>query len=449
MSGQNQKTKVFALFIIFCAGIGGMLYGYDIGIINGAILFIQKEIALTQGQISILTAAVLFGGAASTLISGSLANRFGRKTMIEVAAIIFLLGTLLLILSHNFWEILLGRIIGGIGVGIITIVVPLYIAEAAPCKIRGSGVSIFQLFLTGGILVAYLISLFFINSANWRGMFLTSMLPGILLFLGSLMIIESPRWLFLKHKDQELVEALNRTRYEDEVKKDLALLKANNDDGTINFSFKLFCQKKFVIPFLMAFAIAILNQLTGINVLLQLSGFILQHSGLNSNLLSMLGSVSIGLMNFVVTLIAMYLVDKVGRKVLLEIGTAGVSLALLSLAGVAYFMEPSLLQGYLTVAGLLAFIIFFAIGPGVVVWLAISELLPLQIRSVGMSISLAANSLVSAIFAAVFLPLTTKIGYSGIFLICALFSIVYFIISKYFLPETKGKTLEEIEKFFE
>lgn len=448
---EIKQKKLFTFFIILCAGMGGILYGYDIGVISGALLFMQNEIDLSPAQISILTSAVLFGGSLSTLISGALADRFGRRTMISIAAIIFILGTFILVFSHSFSWVLAGRLIGGIGVGVVTIVIPLYLAESSPAAIRGRGVTIFQLFLTGGILLAYVVSLLFVHSESWRGMFWTSIVPGILLLIGSFVIIESPRWLFFKGKKARAIAALQRTRVQSEVEHDLFMMtkfEIDQEQAKKHERKKIIWKKHYLLPFLIALAIACLNQLTGINVLLQLSGFILEHSGLHSKIVSMLGSVGIGAMNFIVTIIALMLVDKVGRKSLLSFGAGGTVIALIYIGAVLRFLDPSPLQGYLTIAGLIFFIIFYAIGPGVVVWLAISELMPMPIRGLGMSICLAANSLVSAIFAAIFLPLAQVFGFSGIFWLCGGFTIFYFIIAKFVLPETKNKSLEEIEQHF-
>ncbi|MCK4608362.1 MAG: sugar porter family MFS transporter [Gammaproteobacteria bacterium] len=444
------QQKLFALVIILFAGLGGILYGYDIGIIAGALIFMKHEIALNVGQVSILIAAVLGGGSIATLISGPLADWLGRRTMLTVSAVVFISGIIVLVSSHSFAGVLTGRLIEGVGVGVITMIVPLYLAESAPASVRGSGVTAFQLFLTLGILVAYLVALLFAHSGNWRGMFLCALVPGALFFIGSLLIIESPRWLFFKDKKEQAIAALQRSRSETEVEHDIYMMtkidierKQQNVIGQESL-----WQKHYLLPFLLAFSIACLTQLTGINVFLQLCTLILQHAGLQSNVVSMLGSVGIGVVNFIVTLIAMLLVDKIGRKPLLIFGASGIVIALFYLGVISWLFSPSLLQGYLTIAGLLLFIASFAIGPGVVVWIAISELMPMPIRSKGMAICLFANCLASTVLASVFLKLTHYIGYTGVFWMCGIFTLLYLAIAIFFLPETKGKSLEEIEQCF-
>ncbi len=445
------RQKLFTILIISFAGLGGILYGYDIGIIAGALLFIKKEIILSPGQISILIAAVLGGGSIATLIAGPLSDWLGRRTMITVAAITFIAGIIILVSSHTFSGILSGRLIEGIGVGIITIIIPLYLAEAAPAAIRGSSVTAFQLFLTGGILLAYVVALLFEHTGSWRDMFLCSLIPAVLLFVGSFFIIESPRWLFLRGKKDKAASALKRSRSQQESDHDIHMMTKLETEAAAKQKpklIKMIFKKRYIFPFTIAFIVAVLTQLTGINVFLQLCTIILQHSGLHSNITAMLGSVGIGLTNFVMTLLAMILVDKVGRKPLLIIGTIGIVISLSFLGAINLFLQPGMLQGYLTAIGFVGFIIFFAIGPGVVVWLVLSELMPTAIRGSGMSICLFANCLASAILASVFLSLVQKIGYSGVFWMCGGFTFLYMLVAIFWLPETKNKSLEEIEEFF-
>jgi len=282
-TATKKQQKLFAMFIIVFAGLGGILYGYDIGIIAGALIFMRHEIALSTTQISFLIAAVLGGGSVATLISGPLSDKFGRRSMITLSAIMFIIGILILVSSHSFSGVMSGRLIEGVGVGIITVIIPLYLAEAAPAAIRGIGVTAFQLFLTGGILVAYVVALLFAHSENWRGMFLCSLIPASLLLIGSLLIIESPRWLFFKDKKEQTLKALQKSRSEKEAEHDLYMmtkLAAEKEhqlkEGIITESI---WQKRYLLPFIIAFLIAILNQTTGINVFLQLCTLIFKHSG--------------------------------------------------------------------------------------------------------------------------------------------------------------------------
>jgi sugar porter (SP) family MFS transporter len=438
-------------FVLLIAAIGGILYGADVGVISGALLFMKNDIGLDNQQISFIGSAVLGGGAFATLVTGPLADIFGRRAMIILSAILFLLGVIVVVMATSYSGILFGRLIQGIGIGIITIATPLYIAELMPSHYRGRGLATFQLMLTAGILLAGLIGIYFTNhGGNWRGMFLATLVPGVLFLLGSLFMPGSPRWLILKGRESEALAILKKTRHEDEALlefQEMQMLTREHAQESHSF-WQLLRLKQYWKPFALVCVIAIVQQLTAINSLLQFSALLLKNSGLDSNIVAMMGATGMMALNFLSTILAILLVDKLGRKFLMIVGTLGLTCALLYTAAVLHFVATSPLQGELLMLGLFGFIIFFAIGPGAVIWMILSELLPLKIRSKGMGIGLFLNSLTSAILAAVFLPLIVHLGASMVFLICSGFTFIYFLISWKLLPETKNKTLEEIEEIF-
>jgi sugar porter (SP) family MFS transporter len=443
--------KWYAFYVMAFAGLGGFLYGFDVGVITGAIVFMKNDLALTERQLSFIVAAVLGGGSIATLFSGPLADFVGRKFMIVISGVLFIVGIYLTMIANGYDAVMWGRLIQGVGVGIITIVMPLYIIETTPASLRGRSVTLFQLFLTAGILVSSASDVFFHSTGNWRAMFSIALIPGAIFFIGSLFLVKSPRWLFKKGYLEKAKEVLLKIADKSEAEKSMNELISLEKDAkhSGNFNIKLFFKKFYFLPFIVALLVAILNQLTGINSLIQFSTYIINRSGISSVFVSMTGTVGITLMNFLVTIIAFTLIDKWGRRPLIILGTLGTSFSLIFLGLISFFLEPSLMQGYLTIFGLILFVSFFAIGPGVVVWLAISEILPLRIRSVTMSIALFGNSLASAILAAFFMDLSKFIGYAGNFWFCGLCTIVYFLVVFYMLPETKGKTLEEIEVYWE
>ncbi len=440
-----NKQWMYTLYIMIFAGIGGMLYGYDMGVIRGALPFMQQEIALNTTQLSMIVAAVLGGGSIATLISGGLADVFGRKKLIVVAALVFILGVICLISGKSFAAILIGRIIQGIGVGIVMIVVPLYLVETVPHHYRGRSIATFQTFLTAGILLASIVDLKFLDNGDWRVMFSCALIPGILLLLGAYKLCESPRWLLRKGRELQAKQALSCCNDTVVVEKEIAQMKQLQYQ---HFNKRNFFNKKYWAPFLIALAIACLNQMTGINSLLQFSTFIIMQSGLSSVMISMLGTLGITLLNFLATILAFFLIDRVGRRPLMLIGTGGIAFSLLFLAIVAFFVPVGETQGYLTIVGMLGYILFFAVGPGVIVWLCLSEILPTPIRGNGMAICLFANSLTSTFLAAMFLYVSEWVGYGGNFILCAVATLFYFILVYRFLPESNQKTLEEIEKNF-
>lgn len=447
----KRNYKLYAFYVMAFAGLGGFLYGFDVGVITGAIVFMKNDLGLTERQLSFIVAAVLGGGSIATLFSGPLADFISRKVMIMISGLLFIIGIYLTMIAYNYETVMWGRLIQGIGVGVITIVMPLYIIETTPASLRGRSITLFQLFLTAGILISSASDVFFHRSGNWRAMFSIALIPGIVFFIGSIFLVKSPRWLFKKGYTEKAKEALLKIVDKSEADKSMnELLEIEKE--TINagkFSIKLFFSKLYFMPFIIALSVAILNQLTGINSLIQFSTYIINKSGISSVLVSMTGTVGITLMNFLITVVAFILIDKWGRRPLIITGTLGTSVSLIFLGFISFFLQPSALQGYLTILGLIMFICFFAIGPGVVVWLAISEILPLKIRSITMSIALFANSLVSAILAAFFMDLSKFIGYAANFWFCGLCTFIYFLVVYYMLPETKGKTLEEIEVFWE
>lgn len=445
---SNAKSQQFYRWLMIgFAAIGGILYGYDLGIIAGAILFIRHSIVMTDSQSSFLVAAVLGGGAIATLISGTLADWFGRRNMILAAAIIFLIGVFSLAYAHTYQMVLLGRLTQGIGVGIVTIIIPLYLAESLPANVRGRGISAFQLLLTFGILLASLVGLYFTPTGNWRGMFLSAALPGLILLFGTLFLPKSPRWLFQKGHETTAYDVLCKSRSSSHAKDEIHRMRQlmQTSGKNLRHDFKLLLSKRYLYPVSIVMMVATLQQLMGVNSILQFSAYILKAGGLNSNITAMLGSTAITGVNFLLTIIAFFLIDKLGRRVLLMIGTAGCTLSLFFVGGIHFMLAAGAAKGALLLAGILGFIISYAIGPGVIVWLVISELLPARIRSTGMSVALFVNSMTSTLFASSFLPLVNRIGYTGVFMMCAIAAGIYFMVAFNAIPETKNKTLEEIE----
>ncbi len=450
MSTIQLRQKWFIGFMVFFAAMGGIIYGYDLGIIAGALLFIHKSIPMTDMQSSFLVSSVLGGGAIATLISGPLADIFSRRLMVIIATVIFLGGVLLLSFAHNYSEILLGRLTQGIGIGIVTITIPLYLSESLPKNIRGRGMSLFQLLLTFGILLASLVGLYFAPHENWRAMFLSAGVPGIILLIGAIFLPNSPHWLLMKKRNQQALNVLRLSRDDAQAQQELLAMQQSMQNHQHNFRsfFTHLRDKKVLYPLLIVFSVASLQQLSGINSFLQFSAYLLQQAGLKSSITALLGSTVITCANFIITFIALFLIDRLGRTKLLSFGTGGMVVSLVFSGLVYYYFPYGALKGYLLLLGLTGFILTYGVGPGVCVWLVLSELLPNKIRSNGMAAALFINSMMSSLFASVFLILTHYIGYVGVFYICAFFSFLYFCLAYFVIPETNNKTLEEIEQMF-
>ena len=590
---NNEKTG-YNRFLLLVAGLGGLLYGVDVGIIAGALPYLEATSGLNAGQLSIVVAAVLLGSVISTLFAGALADWIGRKPLMMLSGVLFVFSIPMIALSRGYESLVLGRLLQGVSAGLIGVVVPLYLAECLAASSRGKGTGIFQWLLTLGIVTAAIVGMFFsirveevaklgdaarlfaFKDTAWRSIFWVSLPPGILFVIGSLMVSESPRWLFRRGQRDAAYAALLRSRTNQQADVELAEMeqaaateKSKTSTGAnvpgVNVQGSLL-RRKYVIPFVLACVILACNQATGVNSIIGYNTNILLQSGL-SDFQAHWGYVIFTIVNFLMTIGGVLLVDRKGRKFLLSVGSAGIIVSLLCTgvlfrrtealrvdsraavqsmvdadqkvtllyderaadallaangdAGkairnrptslvviysygdfraatkaarsddkaakpieitrescvpankvVAFFSNPfsnldasrnaslridnalitpvpTAHNGWLVAVSLFVFMAFFAIGPGVCVWLALSELMPTRIRSNGMSIALLINQAVSTAIAAVFLPTVGKHGYSTMFFGFAACTGIYFVTAAVFLPETKGKTLEEIEAYFE
>jgi len=577
-STQSSNLARYNRFLLLVAGLGGLLYGIDVGIIGGALPYLEATSGLSRSAISIIVAAVLLGSVFSTLFAGLLADWMGRKPLMLVSGAAFAISVPIIALSQSFAALFMGRLLQGVSGGLIGVVVPLYLAECLGAKTRGKGTGVFQWLLTLGIFAAALMgmfisyhvadiartgtpdALFHAKDVAWRSIFWSSLPPGILFVITALFISESPRWLFRKGRVDAARTALLRSRMPEQAQTELdemaqTAAEGKSASGVVQKD-SLF-SRRYVIPFLLACVILSCNTATGINSVIGYNVDILIQSGL-SDVMAHWGYVIFTFVNFFMTVVGMQLVDKKGRKFLFLTGTSGIIVAMLTVGTLFLRMEkgrydardtvqalvagdkldlkfdadalqklgapatngpqtlaviysygdfsssttpvvaasdsapisvsresaipetkvaaffqnpfadldaartaplkilhayvmpvPSTSNGWLVAVFVYLFVGFYAMGPGVAVWLALSELMPTRIRSNGMSIALVLNQSVSTALAAIFLPVVGKYGYSTMFYLFAGFTVVYFLAVLFFLPETKGKTLEEIEKSFE
>lgn len=437
-----KKTKRILNLIVFVASLGGLLYGYDIGVIAGTLGYLKDEFNFTNEQLELIVGGVFIGSLIGSLIAGNIADYFGRKLTIAIASILFILGTYIATTANSFNMFFIARLFLGAGVGIVSVVIPLYIVEVAPAECRGKCLASFQSLLAVGILLAYLVDFVFSFSGNWRAMFACLFVPSIILLLLTNKLPETPRWLILNNKFEKAKKILEQTRQLNEAQQEFELIKKNNHVS--NGSWKELFRQKNIYFLVLTITIASCNQLIGANAILQYAPIILKNAGIESNIITMLGTVGIGVLNLLFGVLNLIFVDVIGRRPLYLIGTFGVlvSEVLLGISGLISFSP--LVQSVLALVALLMFISFYAVGPGTLVWLAISELLPNTIRAKGMSVSLFFNGLISAISSSLFLMLNQRIGMSGIFLMFSIFAAAYWLVIKYFLPESKNVQLENI-----
>lgn len=588
-----SSVKRYALYLMVMAGLGGLLYGIDVGVIAAALPYIEKTSSYTPQELAIVVAAVLFGSVLSSLFAGMLAEWLGRKKVIIISALLFTLSIPVICFSNGVFEMLMGgRILQGASAGLVGVVVPMYLAECLDANSRGKGTGMFQFMLTVGLVFAALIGLvttMWVGAADdptvtaesktmaWQVIFWCSAIPGLILFFGAFKLKESPRWLY-RRGQRELAlcslasnngDAAAKEILDEMIAADAAEEAAKADMAEAAKGDSLL-QRKYVIPFILAVVVLACTQATGINSVLNYSVKIFQQAGLQGDQANW-ADLAIKITNMAMTMVAVTLVDKKGRTFLLKMGTLGI---IVGLAGVgAMFltvennrvdvtsqvaaavqdnslnisaadavknamsaevaaahpefmqgesvapgmqlivtytqgtssmqdvaevradgaadgsaiaiakstalapnfldkicfwttplpegavkevtitraeigMKPNAVTGWIVTGFFVVFISFYAAGPGVCVWLALSELMPNRIRANGMAIALLINQGVSTTIAGTFLPWVGSSGYSSVFFWLAGFTVIYFITAAFFLPETKGRTLEEIEQYF-
>ncbi len=447
MTNSTTSHRTMTFWIIACAALGGILYGYDIGVISGALLIIKKTIPMNDYELGMIVGAVLGGGLVGNIITGSLADRYGRRTLILAACYIFILGIVCILFANNFVELLISRLILGLGVGVVSVAVPLYLSEMSPAEMRGRSITAFQLFLTFGIVLAYVVDLFLTPSGSWHAMFGVILIPAIILLVGMQFSPETPRWLLANQQTTEARRVLKLTRAEHEVEAEYQEISASlqQEEG----GWRELFSASLVLPLSIALLIAVFNQLTGINSIFQYAPIVLQKAGFGSGSMEMLGTIGLGVVNFITTILSLCLIDYVGRRFLLRLGTGGIIVSAVFLALIPHFGLTSSQASMVSLIALLVYVFSFAVGPGVVVWLVISELLPTKVRGKGVALCLFVNSLASTILATVFLHILKLIGMSGAYWLFAGLTVPYFLIATYMLPETKRKSLESIHLYFQ
>lgn len=451
--GNLTKQKVTGILIIATAiaAVGGILFGFDTGVISGAILYIQHDWNLNSMEESVATSSVLVGAIIGAVLGGVLADRLGRKRSIIAGSISFIIGTLILLVSNGLGIFVVGRLLIGIAIGLASFIVPMYISELAPEHIRGALVSLNQLFVTLGILVSYGVDTLFAASGAWKSMFAVGLIPAFILLVGIAVMPNSPRWLVFKNRSDKATKVLERVRgqkdaeaVEPEIEEIESAIKTESNAKSMLRS------SAVKYPLIVGLGLAIFQQITGVNTIIYYAPTIFQFAGLSSDIAAIAATTGVGLANFIVTGIALALVDRVGRRPLLLVGIAGMVASLVVLGAGFYFASGvgGATVGIITAISLIAYISFFAIGLGPVFWLLISEIFPLQVRGTAMSLATVANWSANFVITLVFLGLVGALGQTGTFWLFAAIGVVAFVFTLRLVPETKGLTLEEIESHF-
>lgn len=433
--------------IAFIAALGGLLFGYDTGVISSTLPFLKTVFALTPLMQGVVTSVALAGAALGAMVAGPLADKFGRKVVILVVAVIFFAGAIISALATILSVLVIGRFMVGVGIGVASMLTPLYLAETAPPARRGALVSLNQLMITTGILVSYIVGYLLSQGEGWRWMLGLGALPGLVLFVGMLPLPESPRWLAGLGRTEEARETLYILR-RDHQAADEELSQLRSDLQREARSKRLADLKTAHTdrPMIIGVGLAIFQQVTGINTVIYFAPSIFKAAGLPSTSATILATAGIGLVNVLMTLVAIRLIDSAGRRALLLTGLAGmaVSLGVLGL-GFLLGMSGGGALGWVTALSLAAYVGFFAIGLGPVFWLLIAEIFPLAIRGRGTSAATFANWASNLVVALTFLLLIDSMGPPATFFLYAVLSVAAFVFTYQLVPETKGKTLEQIE----
>jgi sugar porter (SP) family MFS transporter len=442
--GSSGGSRRFVYVVASVAALGGLLFGYDTGIISGALLFIAKDFELNAFLEGFIVSSLLLGAVVGAGVSGALSDRLGRRTIILVAATIFAIGAIGAGLAPNVGILIFFRFFLGLGVGSASALVPSYISESAPTDVRGSLSSLFQLAITLGILSAYLVNAAFASTGSWRWPVALAFVPALILLVGMYFLPETPRWLVSKNRDEEARRVLSRTRSEDEVEQELQEIRRAEDEEGEQAGYRELLSP-WVRPMLVVgIGLAVFQQFVGINTVIYYAPTIIKSTGL-ADVASVLATVGIGVVNVLMTIVAIAVIDRVGRKPLLLVGLAGMTVSLGIIGAAFAFSGLSGIISWVTLAGLMLYIASFAVSFGPVLWVMLPEIFPLNARGTGTGVSALSNWGANFVVAQAFLPLVALIGRSAVFWILAAICIVAALFIQFLVPETKGRSLEQIE----
>ncbi len=454
---KNQKSNnSYLLFIALTAALGGFLFGYDTAVISGTIGFVKSKFALDAAMEGWFVSSALVGCIAGVSFAGELSDRLGRKKALIASGLLFFISALGCAISASHTELILFRLLGGVGVGVASMLSPLYISEVSPAKIRGRMVALYQLAITIGILVAYFSNAWLLKHSStveiqnpllqkifaeevWRAMFGTEMLPAVLFFITMFFVPESPRWLATKGKNIQAEGILAKINGSSLAKEELVSINkaiAKEEKG----SWKVLFHPGIRVAMFAGIALAILSQFTGINAIIYYGPRIMEEAGLKlSDALG--GQVIIGFVNVIATIYAISKIDKFGRKKLMYYGVSGMAISLI-IVGILFLLKMT--SGVIILIFILSFCASFSIGFGPVVWVLLSEIYPTKVRGRAMSIATLSLWIGTALIGQ-FVPwMLETLTPAGTFFIFALFCIpVPYILKR--IPETKGMSLEDIE----
>jgi SP family galactose:H+ symporter-like MFS transporter len=477
----HGKIKAIVYFVGFTAALAGLLFGLDVGVISGANEFIQKDFQIDDTRVEHIVSALLWGAVFGVLLSGFFSLRFGRRGTILISALVFAVGSIFCAMAPSPGFLIGARFFLGIAVGMASFVAPLYLSEIAPQSVRGALISMYQLMITIGIVVAFLSDTLFASYADlpplatklsesvstlaggrgqmvmegyfampWRWMLGIIAVPAVLMFLGMLLLPESPRWLVLKKRGPKALEVLRRlASSEQEAERELAEIEASLQVEQKGFA--LFKQNRnFRRAIFLGVGLQVIQQFTGINVIMYYAPRILQEAGFDTTAEQMWGTVLVGTINVLATFIAIAFVDRLGRKPIMYAGFTVMGAGMLSLGAIFHLGlgggGQDMTMSYLAIASLVVFIIGFAMSAGPIIWILCAEIFPLAGRDFGITCSTATNWTANAIVGMTFLTMLNTLGPGNTFLLYGALNALFIVFFLAFVPETKGVSLESIEK---
>jgi SP family galactose:H+ symporter-like MFS transporter len=425
--------------------IGSFLFGYDTGVISGALLFIKEDLHLSDFEQGTVVSVLLLGAIAGALLVGGISDRYGRKRTLGAVALIFAAGIALAAVANSYAVLLIGRIIMGLGVGGVSALVPSYLSEISPAQIRGRILTLNQLLITVGLLVAYLVDWAFAGSEDWRAMFAVGLIPSLALVLGSRRLPESPAWLLNQGKDEEVRSLVTSLSSDETADRVIELHDREEEQRRASGDSKQKGWRALKAPRLHAamvvgLTLAALQQFAGINTVIYYAPTIMQDTGLSASN-SILYSVFIGVINLGMTIVSLRLVDRVGRRPLLLVSLLGMFGSLIPL-GLAFVAEWS---PELVLLFILLYIVAFAVGMGPVFWVLLGEIFPSQNRAAGVSAGSTTNWTANFVVSLAFLPLLNAIGTGETFwLFAVVCAFGVWFVGRY-VPETKDREFPEVD----
>jgi SP family arabinose:H+ symporter-like MFS transporter len=439
-------NRAYVYAIAAAAAVSGLLFGFDTAVINGALVLLKEQFHLSDVQTEAAASALLVGCLIGSGGAGSLTDRFGRKRVLLAAATLFCLSSLATALPRNLWEFAVARVAAGLAIGAASVLAPMYIAEVAPPSTRGRLVTLNQMAIVTGILLAYFVNwmLADLGASAWRWMFAAAAVPSVVFFAALLPIPESPRWLMARGRVDEASRILARITGPKEAQRQMVEIRAGLAEESGSWSELL--QPRLRKPLGLAIGLAILCQVTGINTVIYYGSILFrEHAGSASASDAIGANVIIGAVNFAATLVAVGIIDRAGRRRLLLAGSAGMGAAMF-LLGLAFRVSPPPTR--LVLALVLVYIASFAVSLGAVVWVYIAELFPTRVRGRAMSVGTFFIWAACLLVTMTFLSLVRALSPSGAFWVYGGLCAVTFVFVWAYAPETKGRSLEEIQKAF-